>query len=145
MRLYLTQGGNERRDLFNIFSVIGQARYFVLAAELAFAFQPGGEYAFVEGVEQGGAEGDILMPLGLVVAVDALQCLVELVGELFQAGRLFFKFYQPFVSAIALIAEIDGRCRIIIDYRTGVPAGDGDGLVGVVDDDLFTKGVDKMF
>jgi len=46
---------------------------------------------------------------------------------------------------VAGIAEIDRRCGIVIDNRTGLLAGNGNGLIRIIYDHLFAKGIDKMF
>src|SRR5258708_682112 len=141
----LAQGRDKRTDLFNVFPVIGKAWHLMLSSQFTFTLQPGGKYALLQSMEDGHAKGDVLIPFSLVIAVDALQGLIQLVDELIQLARLFFKLHQPFMGAISVVAEIDGGCRVIIDHRSRFLTGNSDGLVRIVYDDLFSKCIDEMF
>lgn len=117
----------------------------MLTAQFAFSFEPGGKHAFIQHVKDGETQGDVLMTFRFVVAVDALKGLVQLVDEDLEVVGFFFKFHQPFVRTVAFVAKIYRGRRIVVDDGACFLAGDGDGLVRIVDDDLFAKGVDKVF
>lgn len=117
----------------------------MLPTELAFRLQPVAEKSLRGGVQQGWPEGYVSIPLCFIVAVEGLQHSIELRSKLVQRGRGDFELNQPFMSAVAVFAEIDG-CHGIVPHDSARPhGGEGDGPVRIVYDELFAKRVDVMF
>jgi hypothetical protein len=117
----------------------------VLAAQFTFAFQPGSEHPFFEYVHHRHAERNILMPFGFIIAINAFQGVVELIDETRDMVRLFLELDQPFMSAIALVAEVDRSCRVVIDHGSGALTGNRHCLIRVVHDHFFPERIDEMF
>src|ERR1700759_3442319 len=85
------------------------------------------------------------MSFSFVVAIDALKGFVQLGDERPEVFGFFFKFHEPLVCPISLVPEIYRGGSIIVDNGACLLAGDRDGFIGVVDDDLFAEGIDEMF
>ena len=132
-------------DLLDVCPVIGQAGYFVLTAQFSLALQPCRKNAFFQRMQERHTKGDILVALGLIIAIDALQSLIQLADEKGHIGRLLFKFNQPFMGAIAGIAKVNRCGSIVIDDRARFHTGDCDGLISIVDDHFLAESIDKMF
>src|ERR1700677_3222635 len=130
--------------LLDVFPVISQPRYLMLATELALAFQPCREHTLLQRMQDRQTKGDILMSFCFVVAIDALQGLVELADKKRHISGLPLEFNQPFMSAVSRIPEIDRGRRIVIHDSTRLFRRYRNGLVRIVHDHFFAKGIDKM-
>ena len=89
-------------------------------------------------------QGDVLVALGLVVAVDLLQLLVEQACKQLSVGWRNGKLDDPLVSALGVAVHEHRCCRVLTHLGPRLVAGVGQALLGIVDDELFAKGVDKV-
>ena len=83
------------------------------------------------------------MPFGLVVRVDALQCLVKGIGKSIDVGRCFVKLNEPLVTTFTLVVH-KHRCRGVLAYAgTSKVASLVQSFFSIINNEFFAKGIDK--
>ena len=117
----------------------------MLAAQFPLPAQPLIEDAFAGDDHLEWLEGDLLVAFRLVVGIDLLQGLVEDRGERFYRARVFLELDKPLVAPFGLVEQEERGGGVFLDHGARLAASDGDGLVGVVDHQLFAKSVDVVF
>ena len=124
-------------------TAVGEAGHLVLSAQLAFALKPVVKKPLTRLDNLQRLQRDVLVTLGVVVAVDAPERLVEQTGELRQILRLAGELDEPLMTATARSVHIDGRRRIFQDLSARLATGFVERLLGIVHNNLLTEGVDE--
>ena len=88
-------------------------------------------------------QGDVLVSLGLVVAVQVLQLHVQQVSKLLDVTRRMRELDEPLVTTLGIGIHKDGSCRIFQHLGTCLFAGIGQTTLGIVDNEFLAKGIDK--
>ena len=125
-------------------ATIAQSWHFVLSAQLALGLQPVVEQVLAGRDNLQLLQGDVLVALGLVVAVDLLQFLVQQDGKLCQIVWCLGELDEPLVTALRVGIHEHGGSRIFQHLGARLLAGIGQSLLGIVNDELLAKGVDEV-
>ena len=82
--------------------------------------------------------------LRLVVGVDSLQLVVEYVGELVDVLRLLGELDEPLVATLGVGIHEHRSSSVLLHLGTGLLAGIGETLLGVVLYEFLAEGVDEV-
>ena len=116
----------------------------MLSAQLALALQPFIEESQLSLYYLQMLEGNIVEALCLVIAVDLLQLGIEQASKLIQVLWFLRELDEPLVAALGIAVHIDRSSGIFRNLRTRLLAGIGKSLLGIVHNQLLTKGIDKV-
>ena len=115
----------------------------MLAAQFALGLQPVVEQTFAGRDNLKVLQGDVLIALGLVVAVQLLESAVQDVGKLLYALRGLRELDEPLVATLGVLVHEDRRSGILQHLGACQLAGILQSLLGIVDDEFLAKGVDE--
>jgi len=131
-------------EFVNILAGVVQSRNFVLSAQLALRAQPVVEESGPCRYDFERLQGHVLVALGLVVGVDGLQRAVEYLSELLHVARHLGKLNDPLVAALGVGIHKDGCGRVLFHLCARGYAGLEYALLGIVDDEFLSEGVDEV-
>ena len=87
---------------------------------------------------------DAMRTLGLVVAVEFLQAVVEQARKFVKVLRLASKLDEPLVATVGMLVH-EHRCSSVFAHLgAGLFAGIGESALGVVHDEFLAEGIDEI-
>ena len=86
---------------------------------------------------------DVLISLGLIVAIYLLQPLIQQTGKLCQVVRRLGELNNPLVATLGIGIHKDWSSCVFQNLSTRLFTGIGQSLLGIVDDQFFAKSIDK--
>ena len=116
----------------------------MLASQLALALEPVVEEVRTSLHDFQVLERHVVESLGLIVAVDFLQTLVEERCKLVEVGRFLGELYQPLVTALGIAVHIDWSCRVFSHLCPCLLTGIVKSLLGIIHDEFFAEGIDEV-
>ena len=125
-------------------ALIRQARNLVLTTQLTLHLQPVVEEILAGHDHLQVLQRDVVRALGLVVAVQLLQFLVQYLLKLTDVLRCTGKLYEPLVATLRVLVHEHRSCRVFKHLGTRLLAGVGQSAFGIVHDELLAKGIDEV-
>ena len=114
----------------------------MLPAQLSLALQPVVEQSLLCHNDFQRLQGDVLVSLGFVVAVQLLQLLVEQLCKETDVRWLPRKLYEPLVPALGLSVHEHGSGGVLHHLGARFTTSVGQSLLGIVHDEFLAEGVD---
>ena len=87
---------------------------------------------------------DAMRTLGLVVAIEFLQAVVEQACKLVKVLRLASKLNEPLVATMCMLVHEDRCSSVFAHLGAGLFAGIGESALGVVHDEFLAEGIDEI-
>ena len=116
----------------------------MLSSEFSFCFEPVEECVFGEDVDDGFAQGKVIVALGFVVGVEGLEGVVEDFGKKLERHGRALEFNEPLMRPVCVFGNVDGRHGVVAHKGIGFFAGNLQGVLGIIHNDFFAKGIDVM-